>query len=112
MKRNFFTSILIIALLAGCASNKIDYFSVYTSPEYDGPEITAPLQIVLSEGIEDQFILSKQYLSKDYLVSDFRKTVTKNIQNTFKKSFTSVSIVDQLSNDGLVLVINRVNPEP
>ena len=105
------TQIFIVSILffISCALPKVYYFEAKPYLAAYKEKVDKNITITFGEEIKDSFIINSAGIRK-MEVFQFKKSLESSLKTTFNDSYNSMSFSDTKSNDGICLLILKVDP--
>jgi hypothetical protein len=106
------TQIFIVTILffISCALPKVYYFEAKPYLVAYKEKVDKNLTINFGEEIKDSFIINSAGIRK-MEVFQFKKSLESSLKTTFNDSYNSLIFSDTKSNDGICLLILKINPD-
>ncbi|MFZ4799167.1 MAG: hypothetical protein ACOYMA_16825 [Bacteroidia bacterium] len=106
------TQILIVSILffISCGLPKVYFFEAKPYLVAYKEKVDKNITINFGEEIKDTFIINSAGIRK-MEVFQFKKSLESSLNSTFKDSYNSMSFSEIKSNDGICLLILKINPD-
>lgn len=105
------TQIFIVSILffISCALPKVYYFEAKPYLVAYKEKVDKNITITFGEEIKDSFIINSAGIRK-MEVFQFKKSLESSLKTTFNDSYNAMSFSDTKSNDGICLLILKIEP--
>lgn len=75
------------------------------------PEVNRTLRVYISPDVKEKITIDKGEKYAQVILLEFRNSVKEGLLNTFEKNFKTVEFIEQREKEGLLLVIDYINPK-